>query len=91
MIKKTFLKVVYFLTIAAVILPAIGFAATAAIRAKRSDTYLMGAAVTGVPYYVYGYDIGVNATGVATAATAPIAPRLPIAGGGGKAHAKLTR
>lgn len=82
--KNTFLKVTYSITFAAIVLPVIGFAATASIRATRSPTYLMGTAVTGVPYYVYGYDIGVNAASIATTVTAPTAPRLPIAGGGGK-------
>lgn len=69
------------MVIAAIIIPVVGFAATAAsIRVTRSPTYLMGSAVTGVPYYVYGYDTGINTAVV----TVPIAPKLPIAGGGGK-------
>lgn len=79
--KSILLKTVYSLVIAAIIIPVVGLAATvASIRAKRSDTYLMGSAVTGVPYYVYGYDTEISNAVV----TVPVAPKLPIAGGGGK-------
>jgi len=77
------------LALTVIILPVVGFAATTAIRSTRSDTYLMG---TAVPYYVYGYDLKTdNASAVASAPLSPTAPRLPIAGSGGKVIKKIDR
>lgn len=82
--KKIVKKNLVFILVT-VLIPTIGFASTASINAKRSDTYFMGTAVTGVPYYVYGYNVEIDDTNAITSINPPpLAPKLPIAGGGGK-------
>lgn len=56
-------------------------ATTIDIHGSKSDTYWLGP----IPYYVYGYDVKVNAAKVPKTLTGPVAPRLPKTGGGGTA------
>ena len=89
--KNTLLRITLSLAIVTVIIPVIGFSTTSTVRPTRSDTYIMGTGATGVPYYVYGYDVKINTASAVQVATPPTAPKLPIAGGGGKTLEKPTR
>ena len=85
---KTCRNLAVIVTFIMLVTPFIGWAATASLRASRSEVYSMGI----VPYYVYGYDLKINTASVKSATKTPVvAPLLPIAGAGGASKYKLQK
>ncbi|GEM_PF-6924467 len=88
MLKNLMQKTIRGGAVAMLLTPLAGFAAATSIYSTRSATYHMGI----VPYYVYGYDVKINTASALNALKQPpVAPKLPVAGSGGKTRLKTAK